>query len=121
MEAPHLIDPVTIKSLRTLNSDNSDDFLREIVALFAADLPERIAELEAALPEGNAAKFGRAAHSIKGSAANLGAARLRSAAENLETRARASGLAGIEPLVGQLKAEAARAQAALEQILESPP
>jgi len=121
MASPHLIDPAAIRNLRTLNTDGSDDFLREIVALFSADLPARIAELDQSLAEGNRRKFERAAHSIKGSAANLGAASLKAAAEKIEAQSDVSGLDGIESLVGELKAEAARAQLALGEILASPP
>lgn len=120
MAAPPVIDPATIKSLRTLNSGDNDDFLREIVALFGDDLKVRIAELEQSLAEGDKSKFERSAHSIKGSAANLGAGMLKVSAENLETRSQKSGLADVAPLIEALKAEAARAQAMLEQILASP-
>jgi HPt (histidine-containing phosphotransfer) domain-containing protein len=89
--------------------------------MFAADMPARIAELDQGLAEGNSAKFHRAAHSIKGSAANLGATRLRTLAENLEHCLRASGLGAVGPLVAEVKLEAVRAQQALEEILASPP
>jgi HPt (histidine-containing phosphotransfer) domain-containing protein len=121
MDAPLVIDPATIKSLRTLNLGDHDDFLREIVALFGADLKVRLGELDQSLARGDQTTLERSAHSIKGSAANLGAGRLRAAAEEVEAQARRSGLGGVAPLIDALKAEAARAQSALEEILAAPP
>ncbi|HNC25216.1 MAG TPA: Hpt domain-containing protein, partial [Opitutaceae bacterium] len=48
----------------------------------------RIAELDQALVSGDAKLFARAAHSIRGASANLGASALRLAAEHLELRVR---------------------------------
>jgi HPt (histidine-containing phosphotransfer) domain-containing protein len=119
MDESPLIDPATIRTLRALNTDGNDDFLREIVALFAADVPARLAEIDRSFAEGNAPAFQRAAHSIKGSAANLGATRVRAVAERLETRSQRQGLAGAEPIIRELKEEAALAQAELQRILEA--
>jgi HPt (histidine-containing phosphotransfer) domain-containing protein len=121
MDVPLVIDPATIKSLRTLNTGDNDDFLREIVALFGADLKVRLGELEQSLARGDRVTLERSAHSIKGSAANLGAGMLRAAAEAVEAHSRRSGLGEIAPLIDALKAEAARAQSVLEEILAAPP
>src|SRR4051812_49063998 len=95
-----VIDSHAIDNLRALDPENGEEFLREIVGIFLDDTPRRFAELEESLAAGDANRFSRAAHSIKGSASNLGASLLRAAAERLELRARQSGLVGIEPLLG---------------------
>ncbi|MEY2880632.1 MAG: hypothetical protein RLZZ15_3012, partial [Verrucomicrobiota bacterium] len=41
-----IIDPVAIENLRSLNPGDNDEFLREIVAIFLEDTPQRIVELE---------------------------------------------------------------------------
>ena len=116
-----VIDPAVIANLRTLNSGDGDDFLREIVELFFADMPVRLADLDRSLGAGDAPTFQRAAHSIKGSAASLGAKTLRGMAEDIENRAHASGLAGLGPLVAALRIEFAAVKVALEKIVRHPP
>jgi histidine phosphotransfer protein HptB len=116
--ADHLvIDPQAIENLRALNPGDNDEFLREITAIFLEDTPRRIAELDQSLPAGDVSKFTRAAHSIKGSSANLGATMLRGAAEKLELRARQQGLADVGALVADVKTEFARAQEVLAGIV----
>jgi len=116
-----VIDPLVIANLRTLNSGEGDDFLREIVGLFFADMPVRLADLENSLASGDAATFKRAAHSVKGSAASLGARSLRALAEEIEGRAQKDGLAGLGPMVAALRGEFAEAKAALEKIIGTAP
>ena len=117
MTAVTVLDPNAIAELRSLNPGDNDEFLREIAGIFLEDTPQRIAELDQSLAAGDAPKFTRAAHSIKGSSSNLGATGLRAVAEDLETRARAEGLRDVHDLVAQLKAEFARTRAAINTLL----
>lgn len=112
-----VIDPQAIENLRALNPDDNDEFLREIAGIFLEDTPLRIAELEQSLGAGDISKFTRAAHSIKGSSANLGAMALRAVAEGLEHHARKDGLVGVAPQVGAIKTEFARAHAELTKLI----
>jgi HPt (histidine-containing phosphotransfer) domain-containing protein len=113
-----VIDPQAIENLRALNPGDNDQFLREITGIFLEDTPVRIAELDQSLAAGDGPKFTRAAHSIKGSSANLGAMALRAVAEKLEHQSRTSGLGGLAPLVAQVKTEFARAQAELAKLVQ---
>jgi HPt (histidine-containing phosphotransfer) domain-containing protein len=110
------IDPEAIENLRALNPDDDDAFLKEIIGIFLEDTPERIAELKQCLQSYDQPKFTRAAHSIKGSASNLGASQVRSVAEQLEHQSRNSGLSDIEPLIAKLEDEFASAKAELNRI-----
>jgi HPt (histidine-containing phosphotransfer) domain-containing protein len=112
-----VIDPQAIENLRALNPGDHDEFLREISGIFLEDTPHRINELTQSLAAGDLAKFTRAAHSIKGSAANLGAAALRAVAEKLEHKSRTDGLATVASLVTDIKAEFARAETELRKII----
>jgi HPt (histidine-containing phosphotransfer) domain-containing protein len=116
-ELPPVIDPQGIENLRALNPDDHDEFLREIVTLFVEDTPQRLAELDRSLAAADAPTFVRAAHSIKGSSANLGALALRAAAEELEHRSAKQGLADVASLVVRVKAEFARTQTELERLI----
>jgi HPt (histidine-containing phosphotransfer) domain-containing protein len=112
-----VIDPQALDNLRALNPDDNDEFLREIAGIFLEDTPQRIAELEQSLAAGDAAKFTRAAHSIKGSSSNLGAMALRAVAEKLEHQSKAAGLADVSSLLAAVKTEFARTQAELNRLL----
>jgi HPt (histidine-containing phosphotransfer) domain-containing protein len=116
MPAPLIIDPQAIENLRALTPGDHDEFLREIVGIFLEDTPQRIAELEQSLAGNDPLRFTRAAHSVKGSSSNLGAMALRAVAERLEQQSKQSGLAGLEPMLAELKSEFDRAAAALRQI-----
>jgi HPt (histidine-containing phosphotransfer) domain-containing protein len=112
-----IIDLQAIENLRALNPGDEDAFLREIVNIFLEDTPQRIAELDESLNEGDVTRFARAAHSIKGSSANLGAEALRAAAEKLEHHARTVGITDVTPLVQQIRVEFARTQVELAKLM----
>ena len=118
MPTPLVIDPQAIENLRALTPGDNDEFLREIIGIFLQDTPQRITELEQSLVASDQPRFTRAAHSIKGSSSNLGALALRAVAERLEHQSKQSGVAGLEPMIAELKSEFAQATAALEQIVK---
>jgi HPt (histidine-containing phosphotransfer) domain-containing protein len=112
-----VLDPQAIENLRALNPGDNDEFLREIAGIFLEDTPLRIAELEQSAAASDVPKFTRAAHSIKGSSANIGATALRAVAEKLEHESRSHGLGGVTPLVAQLKQEFSRTDSALRALI----
>lgn len=115
-----IIDPQAIDNLRMLNPDDGDEFLREIVAIFVSDTPKRLVELDECLASGDAVKFVRAAHSIKGSSSNLGATALRQAADTLEQHAKQSGLHKVETLIAAVRSEFGRAEQELARLIKTP-
>jgi HPt (histidine-containing phosphotransfer) domain-containing protein len=112
-----ILDQEAIDNLRMLDPDGGNTFLREIVGLFLEDTPQRIAEIDRFLAVGDTATLVRAAHTIKGASANVGAAALRAAAERLEHRAKNDGLADVATLIVELKTEFANASTALNGLL----
>jgi HPt (histidine-containing phosphotransfer) domain-containing protein len=112
-----IIDAQAIENLRALTPDDNDEFLREIAGIFLEDTPQRITELEDSLAAGDAPKFTRAAHSIKGSSSNLGAMSLRAAAEKLEHHSQKSGLNDVAPMIDAVKTEFSRAKVELDRLL----
>lgn len=115
-----VIDLQAIEDLRALNPADQDEFLRELVGIFHADTLARIAELDTYLAAGDTDRFRLTAHSIKGSASNLGATALQHAAHALERRTLQEGLAGVAPLLAGLKTEYGRAQLELGRLFPSP-
>jgi HPt (histidine-containing phosphotransfer) domain-containing protein len=116
MSNPPVLDPTTIENLRALSPDDNGEFLREITGIFLSDTPLRITEMEQSQVSGETAKFTRAAHSIKGSAANMGALALGAAAQALEAESKLKPLDQMTPLLEALKAEYARAAVELKKL-----
>jgi HPt (histidine-containing phosphotransfer) domain-containing protein len=109
-----VLDPATIASLRELSDDG--EFLKEIAGIFLSDTPDRIAELETSQAAGDTVTFTRAAHSIKGSAANIGATTLGAAASRLEAASKAIPLGQLTPQIEDVKAEFAVVRVELEKL-----
>jgi len=110
------IDPEAIDHLRSLNPGDNDEFLREIIGIFLEDTPLRIAELDTSLAASDKERFTRAAHSIKGSSANLGALALRSVAEKLEHHSNHEGLTNVSGMIADINTQFALARDELNRI-----
>ena len=81
---------------------------QRLLCAFTAQAGEDIAAIAAAAQAADADKLARAAHRLKGAAANLGLETCRAAAADLEHRARAGVTEGIDPLLATLRAEILR-------------
>jgi HPt (histidine-containing phosphotransfer) domain-containing protein len=112
-----LIDPDAIENLRALSPDDDDAFLKEILTIFLADVPERIADLSTHRVNGNTEAFIRAAHSIKGSSSNVGACEVREIAQQIEHDTRQQGTPVSEARVAALEAAFARAKTVILPLL----
>ena len=112
-----VLDPLVIESLRQLNVDGEPDVLAEVLQLFLEDVPRRIAKLRAACEAGDAVEVYKAAHSLKGSAGNIGAKPLLAVCRQLDDRGRAGDLTGSEHLVDALDAEFAKVEVAIRGLL----
>ena len=113
-----VLDQAMLGRLRELGAPGDSSFFREILGLFLADAPRRMAGLGDALEAGHAAEAGRLAHSLKGSAANLGARRLAELCADLEAMGERGTLAGANGLFGAIQAEYRRVAEALTAELQ---
>jgi len=77
---------------------------REVIGLFLADTPQRLAAIDTALATRDAQALSQAAHALKGSSGNVGAIALHEAAGELETLAKAGWPADAEARAQQLHA-----------------
>ena len=111
-----VLDPAAIEALRELNP-GEDSFFRDLVQIFLDDSPQRVAEIEQALAQGDARQLTLAAHSLKGSSSNFGADRLRSLSEQLEQLGQQGSLGDVPAHLLALKDEFVRVRAALEALL----
>jgi HPt (histidine-containing phosphotransfer) domain-containing protein len=113
MSTTSIVDPQALAGLRELNPDDPA-FLRELIDLFIKDVGERVAEIERALATADANLLTRAAHTIKGSCSNFGAAGLVAASQAMELQGKTGDLAGAASMLPALKAERAAVSEALQ-------
>ncbi len=90
------IDQEMIQQLRDL-ADGADTILAEVVDLFAADAPQRIAQMRQAIADDDAEALHQAAHTLKGSCSNLGLRTLQEACAALDQMARSHQLSDAGP------------------------
>lgn len=112
-----VLDPQVIENLRQLTADGEPDVLAEVLQLFLQDVPRRIAKLRAACAAGDAVEVYKAAHSLKGSAGNIGAQTLFALCRQLDDKGRAGDLTDAAQLVDTLDREFARVEVAIRGIL----
>jgi CheY-like chemotaxis protein len=95
--------------------EDDEALLDAVVSVAVEDLPKSIASFNVALQARRSDEVSRIAHSIKGTAANVGASSLAATAGALELHAR-KGAAGLNELApGLLEQEFERFRAALER------
>ena len=83
--------------------DNDEEIAREIAEIFVVSSEELLAELVTAVADGQADVIRARAHSIKGSAGNIGADAVLDFAASMEDAARDGDLAQASQLLGPLK------------------
>ena len=87
--------------------DGNRRVLRELVRLFLADCPRRLAEIKEAIRRGDAGALGRAAHTLKGSIGNFAAKNAFAAAQRLEIMGRGVNLDNAGKACATLESELA--------------
>jgi two-component system, sensor histidine kinase and response regulator len=112
--APDILDPVVLAGLRDLRQPGEPDPLAEVADLFLEDTPARLLQLHTHLTGADTAALSSSAHSLKGSASNLGARHLAALCLSLEKQARENNLAGAKLLLDQVEQEFKRVKQALE-------
>ena len=113
-----VVDTDKIAGLQQLARANPS-FMRDITGLFREDAVVRIHELRDSASRGDAETIARAAHSLKSSSGNIGAARMYSLCATIESSARQGSLDGVAEMVEQLASELDRALHALAQSTDS--
>jgi len=105
-----------VGSLRRMGDDH--DLFREMVGLLRSDAPHLLQALQAALKEGDTPRLHRAAHTLKGLAANFGAERAVTAAAEVERLAKANQSAGMPAAITELDESLDELIAALSPTIE---
>ena len=89
-------------------ADDDEVLLRTLVGLFWDGCPGLVAEIRAAVTRRESATLARAAHSLKGSASQIGAGQIARLAAELEQRGRAGSADGTEAFLLELEVQVAR-------------
>jgi HPt (histidine-containing phosphotransfer) domain-containing protein len=89
-------------------ADGDAGFIAEILGDYLREMNKYLAEVEMCLEKHDLGLMVRAAHTMKGASANVGAARVRETASRLETQAKKGSLEGGASLVSILHQEVSR-------------
>ncbi len=108
------LDPTLLESFRSLRQPGAPDPIAELVDLFVGDLPLRLSALSEAVQSGDSTALRQAAHTLKGSASNVGGRRLAALCAEVEAIARGEKADGVAALLPELEREAERLRLALE-------
>ena len=117
MVEPAVLDRAVIETLRQLTPPGEPDVLTEVLQMFLQEVPPRIDRLRNAWATGNIEEMYRAAHSLKGSAGNIGAHRLHGVCSRLDEMGRAGDLTSSGPLVDALGIEFGKVEVEIHQII----
>jgi HPt (histidine-containing phosphotransfer) domain-containing protein len=112
-----VIDVAVLQDIRDLMEEDFPDLVRR----FLADAADLLAQMDQASAQGDADLMHRASHTLKSSAAALGAVGLSNCAKQLEALGRAGTLAGgravADAQLARAHAQFSRVKAALERSL----
>ena len=114
--AEAVIDAATVERIRAIPGRDGTSLFDRVVAQFGATAPPLAAEIRARSLSGDAEAVWRAAHSLKSSAAALGAGALARRCAEIEALAREAGTEAVKPLLDRLYGELAAAQRGLEEL-----
>ena len=103
--------PIDAAAFGELRATAGEDFVAELVETFVEESPQMFAELRGALADADAARFRRAAHSLKSNANTFGATALGAMARELEL----GGLPADAGPLDALQTEYVRVAAALKR------
>jgi CheY-like chemotaxis protein len=99
------LDRSALDNIRALDKSGGSAVLRRLIGIYLKSAPELVRAMRHAADAGDAAAVGRAAHSLKSSSLNVGAARLGSLCREIETAAKSTPPATSVALVAALESE----------------
>jgi HPt (histidine-containing phosphotransfer) domain-containing protein len=106
-----------VEELLSLCEEGDPELLVDLIRMFLEDGPMKIGVITQSLSGRDWEALERAAHSLKGSAGNLGASRVLIDCEALQLACRKGELDGVEATVHQLVQNFKDAELALQDIL----
>jgi CheY-like chemotaxis protein len=114
-----VLDPVCIAGLKELREPGQADPLVELSDLFSRESDACVRRMDDGLTARDSNATTRAAHSLKGSASNLGANKLAKACSDVEQSARVSDWTQVSAQLEELKTQLRRVRESLKTELET--
>ena len=111
------LDRIVFERLRFLQ-DEEHDYISELIATYLDSTPKLLDTLRTAIAGSVVPATQKAAHTLKGSSASLGAATLAAHCKELEMLARAGTLTGAPEWLQKIEDEYGRTKRALEMDLK---
>jgi CheY-like chemotaxis protein/HPt (histidine-containing phosphotransfer) domain-containing protein len=112
-----VLDPAALRLARRVQRPGQPDVVAQLVGVFAASTPPLLAELRAGVARQDASALRAAAHTLKGSAAAVGAREMQGLCERLEQLGQGGSVVGAAELAERLEDAYRRARAALETLV----
>jgi len=117
-----VLDPAVLNTLRQLTAPGEPDVLTDVLELFLDEVPPRIERLRNAWAAANIEEVHRMAHSLKGSAGNIGAHALYEICKQLDGIGRTgpgstSSTADVAGLVDSLAVEFGRVKTEIDRLI----
>lgn len=113
------LDRVALDNIRALDQSGSSALLQRVIGMYLKSTPDLVRAMRRAVDAGDAAAVGTAAHSLKSSSLNIGAARLGNLCREIEAAARSTPPATSAALVAALESEYLRVEQLLRSELEN--
>ncbi len=117
--APTTLDAAALAKLHALDPDGQHDVVVRVLRAFETSLARMLAQLAAELDEGNPAAVSRVAHTLKSSAASVGALSLARLCAEVERRHRGGATPAWRRDVAHLLVEGHSALAAVGAMLRA--
>jgi two-component system sensor histidine kinase/response regulator len=117
--APAVIDLAAIGRIKAIRGKDDTSLFERVVAQFGETAPSLAATLRAQYVSGDSEAVWRTAHSLKSSAAALGAGRLSHRCAEIEALAREAGASSVGGLLDGLDSDVAAAQNGLRELIEA--
>jgi HPt (histidine-containing phosphotransfer) domain-containing protein len=116
-----LIDHDKLDAVKELaEPGDADGFFRDLVELFFSRVPILIGEMVEANAKGDPTGVSKSAHTLKGTAGNLGAIRVMKLAEALENLGRSGNLGTASALLSEIQSAFVLSKAELENNMTIP-
>jgi HPt (histidine-containing phosphotransfer) domain-containing protein len=112
-----ILDPAVLDVLRSLTPPGEPDVLSEVLRMFLVEVPPRLDKLRNAWQAGNIEEVHRTAHSLKGSAGNIGANGLFAVCKELDEKSRSGDVSAVGPLVDAVAVEYGRVETEIARLI----
>jgi HPt (histidine-containing phosphotransfer) domain-containing protein len=117
--AERILDPAPLNQIRALQRPGAPSLLAKVIGVYLDNSPTLMQRLREAVAQGDAVALREAAHSLKSSSANLGAAPLATLCKELEQRGREQRIEGTAALLAEVQTQYSRVREALILALEN--